>query len=229
MPRHGSREPRKDTDTPVDVSPSDDCPLCTRTPENMLPQRSVKRQTHYLQIAAIEGLSGLRQHLEKWMHRWYSSDSDRAREIIAATMTWVAGEVTMYSGFVHPETGATMGWYEARKHCHASIQLPHEYEEGKEPAWKTSGAPLRFPASALTTILTEEVAKHAKDPWARGHIILMETGLNRPGRGKEAAAVCRRFAKRWPQDGDPWEREALWWEEEAQGLLSLDRSPGEEG
>ena len=141
---------------------------------------------------------------------------------------WVDGMKRLWSGYVHPETGATLKWWEAQDHAHA-MPTPEDTEH-PDAAWKTSGAFIPLPAEHIRTLLTTELAKHAKDPWARGHILLMETGVNRVGREQEAAEACRRFARHWPRDSEAWELEALWYTKRATPRTGMrEREPGEEG
>lgn len=71
-----------------------------------------------------------------------------------------------------------------------------------------------------TDTLGELLQRHTKSPWAYGHTLLHQLGVNRPGKEAEAAALCRRFAQRWPDDAHDWEWEARWWDGGATGDMS---------
>lgn len=209
---------RKDTDTPLYPDSQPGCPPCNSDE----PQTRARHQL----FLARSGIDALKTHL--WLNYAVHLPQQRREASISGICAWVAGEMDVWSGYVHPETGATLPWWEARTKAHAMPTKPDTAHP--DARWKRSADLVRLPSEQIATMLEAALSQHAHDPWARGHILLMELGLHLEGREAAAAQDCRRFAAQWPQDREHWEREALWWAEGAPlkpGIL--DRQPGEEG
>ena len=201
-------------DAPESSQPG--CPSCNSDD----PQT---RARHRL-VVARNGLDALRSHLQ----RFYALDTSERQRYINEACQWVASQMEMWAGYADPTTGATLPWWRARAQAHAMPTKPDD--QHPDAPWKRAGALTRIPAAEVQSILVAALQQQAKDPWAQGHILLMETGVNRPGRGRDAAAACRQFAQRWPQDTEAWERGAQWWKAGApDGGLALTRQPGEDG
>lgn len=178
-------------------------------------------------LAPGAGLDQLRQHLS--MHFAQMRDPDVRGMAINDVVAWVASEQKAYVGYVDPADGAPLTWWEARAHCHKSTRETTPDTDYLDAQWHKTADTMRMPATEVQALLTRVLSARAKDAWARGHIFLMESGVNVPGREAEAAALCRRFAVHWPHDRVAWEREAVWWEAGApQGVAVLERQPGED-
>lgn len=209
---------RKDTDAPLYPDSQPDCPSCNADDPQI-------RMGHILRVARA-GLDALKAHL--WAGYGVTKPHEQRETFIADKCQWVAGLMQDWSGLADGATGAPLPWWEARAKAHAMPTKPDTTHP--DARWKRSADLVRLPDEQIAEVLTNALAQHAHDPWARGHILLMELGLSRQGREVEAAQACRQFAAQWPQDREHWEREALWWAEGAPlkpGIL--DRQPGEEG
>jgi hypothetical protein len=67
--------------------------------------------------------------------------------------------------------------------------------------------------------ITHVLENAVHDPWAYGHSLMHEKGVNRPGREADAAAFCEAMAVDHPDDRDMWRAEAWWWQQGAHGAI----------
>jgi hypothetical protein len=63
------------------------------------------------------------------------------------------------------------------------------------------------------------IAPTTPDPWGRGHALMHEKGVNRPGREAEARAFCESMADEYPDDRGMWLAEAWWYAHGATGPI----------
>ena len=216
MARYDRTGERLEQSIPITDSPCLDCtsddPQC--------------RSAHQL-LLARQGLDALRSHLQQ--HHAQKLSTDRRHESITSICTWISQQMQLYKSFVHPTTGAPLSWWDARVHCHQATNDTKPDQEHLDAAWHTNQEGGRMPIQDTKHLITAALEHPATDPWAHGHILLMESGLGHKDNFGDTAALCRQFAKHWPQDARDWEIEAQWWEAGAVGTCSFERQPGEEG
>lgn len=91
---------------------TDSCPACDDPDPHI-------RHRHYLYLAHVEGIPHLEGHLLMERQRRSLKSPDEIRARVRDTVQWVQGEMSTWSGLRHPETGASLAWWEARQQAHA--------------------------------------------------------------------------------------------------------------
>lgn len=147
------------------------------------------RYTHYLAIAKLDGLEGIKKHLDNATSFQTSTKQ--------GVVQWVKDQMEMWAGLADSRTGAAIPWHEARQ---LAIKDLRNLGLVKEPAYTARIHGLRQ---------AEQAQKTARDrAWVDGHAQLNAQGLNKPGREAEAAAFCQKMAEAYPQDAAEWMRES---------------------
>ena len=98
---------RKDTDTSGEGATQ--CHLCTDPDPHV-------RSAHQMQMARA-GIDALRTHLYRFFA--LTADTDRRHDLITDICRWMATLIDTYDGYVDPETGAPLPWWEARQQAMA--------------------------------------------------------------------------------------------------------------
>jgi hypothetical protein len=102
------RKARQGGDDPRDPFRAWGCEGCADAD----PQR---RSVHQLELARMDGLDGLRDHLtEQYVTL---RDAERARpDVVSDICHWVATLMEQFSGMVDPTTGEPLSWWVARQY-----------------------------------------------------------------------------------------------------------------
>lgn len=68
-----------------------------------------------MDLARVSGLSGLRAHLtEQWVK--LRDEQHQRPDLVDDVCHWMANLIEQFSGMAHPETGAKLSWWEARRY-----------------------------------------------------------------------------------------------------------------
>lgn len=157
------------------------------------------RYSHYLALAKLDGIEGIKKHLE--------NATTFKEHIRTGVVQWVRDQFEMWSGLADAATGQAIPWHAARQLAIEDLTKLGPVDEDRK---------LGDMVTALRQ--ADHAQKTSRDrAWVQGHAALHEQGLNAPGREKDAAAYCREMAQQHPQDAAEWRREAETYERMAGG------------
>jgi len=77
------------------------------------------RSRHQMVLAQEGGLEKVRAHLtEQWVA--LREEQHQRTDLVDDVCHWLGNLMEQFSGMAHPETGATMAWWQARAYMHAA-------------------------------------------------------------------------------------------------------------
>lgn len=213
---------RKRADVPRDEEDAHGwagCEACRNEEPNI-------RYAHYLYSAKRLGLDGAVAHVLEDMHNRFPTDDERARSYADDIKYWLAGQMAAFTNLADADTGRPLPWWEGRAQSiaamHARYQALGKENTSTPHAWHRSEAAQagQAPLHAIPEGIKAVIDHTVRDPWATGHGLMHEKGVNRPGREQEAAAFCWQMAADDAPNHDAWMAEGAWWAGGARGMIA---------